>query len=325
VPQTIGAAVVAASAATPAQPDARDGSALAASSAAAGAPSSPRASSPAPRPATRTDQRELLQILWLDAESMPRIRKKAPWRSILDELDEEGTIDPDAEDPKLAKDPGEIEDRRDVFAILAKGEPVEGEGVNEALAAGVRDDGRHVPGLSLVAGELTFPFDELETLKATLTTVAPLVGTDENLKAVVEGAKDFLKTPELRSAPGVAEGLTTRLRDGFAQGRRAVAPGYLDAQTERALLDQRCYQRREVFGGPHLRALLATPGSTSPVPVYLPEGVAKKLPLYQRFRARLIAEVQLAVDQYESHPAALRALAVARLCPSPVGAPPGRR
>jgi hypothetical protein len=53
------------------------------------------------------------------------------------------------------------------------------------------------------------------------------------------------------------------------------------------------------------------------VPVYLPEAAAKKLPLYQRFKARLIAEVQLAVDQYETHPAALRVLAVGRLVPAP--------
>src|SRR6202012_5104465 len=96
-------------------------------------------------------------------------------------------------------------------------------------------------------------FDELAALRATLTTVAPLVGPDEALKTAVQAAKDFLATPGLMSAPAVAEGLTKRMEDAFAQGKRVVPPGYLEAQRERALLDQRQYQRRAVFGGEHLR------------------------------------------------------------------------
>ena len=42
-------------------------------------------------------------------------------------------------------------------------------------------------------------------------------------------------------------------------------------------------------------------------------GFAKKLPLYQRFRARLIVELYFQEDQYETHPAALKALAIGRL------------
>lgn len=327
VPATIGAAVVAASSvAVIAPPDPKDG-ALAASNAAAGSASVTPAvraeplraapAQPAARPATRVDQREVLRIIWFDPESMPRIRRKASWRAILDAIEDAGQTDPEGDDPSYAKDPSDAEDRRDVFAILAQGDPIEGDGLNEALAAGVRDDGRYLPALELVSGELLFPFDELETLKATLTTVSPLVGNDENLKGALDAAKEFLKTPELRSAPAVADGLTTRIRDAFAQGRRTVPASYLDAQTERVLLDQRCYQKRAVFGAPHLRALLQTAGSPAPVPTYLPESLAKKLPLYQRFRARLITQVELAVDQYESHPAALQVAALGRLAPAP--------
>jgi hypothetical protein len=47
----------------------------------------------------------------------------------------------------------------------------------------------------------------------------------------------------------------------------------------------------------------------------LPESLAKKLPMYQRFRARLVAEVHQQADQYETHHAALRSVAVARATP----------
>jgi hypothetical protein len=42
------------------------------------------------------------------------------------------------------------------------------------------------------------------------------------------------------------------------------------------------------------------------VPVYLPEGLGKKLPMFQRWKARVIAEVHPRVDPFESHPAALK-------------------
>jgi hypothetical protein len=37
--------------------------------------------------------------------------------------------------------------------------------------------------------------------------------------------------------------------------------------------------------------------------------------MFQRFKVRVIAEVHLQQDQYESHPHALRAVALARVAP----------
>ncbi len=83
----------------------------------------------------------------------------------------------------------------------------------------------------------------------------------------------------------MVEAITGRIRDAFGRVKRAVPPGYLEAQTERALLEQRRYQKRMFHGEPHLRALLHGPGDKGPSLVYLPEAVADKLPLYQRFGA----------------------------------------
>jgi hypothetical protein len=185
--------------------------------------------------------------------------------------------------------------------------------VIEALERSVREDGKVVPSLVLCAGELVMPFDEVETLKATVATVTPMSSGDENLKASLQIAKEFLALPNLASAPAVAEGLVKRINDAFSQGKRSVTLEYVEAQVERALLEQRHYQRRKVFGGKHLRGLLFAVGSKDPTPAYLPEALAEELPMYARFRARIVAEVRLGEDQYESHPAALNVLALGRV------------
>jgi hypothetical protein len=301
----------------------------------------PAAAPVEPSPAARAEGLEAIDLLWFDPESVPRIRRKAAWRPILDAL-ERTPLDPDFDDPAFAKDPLLIEDRREVFEILARAAPTGPEGLDAALAHCLRDDGKFIPVLALFMGEMELPFDELATMRATLTTVSPLVGSDEALKSAVQAAKDFLATPGLMSAPAVAEGLTKRMEDAFSQGKRVVPAGYLEAQRERALLEQRQYQRRAVLGGKHLRGLLKLGGAEptggpaqgvklgavgkSPpagaavvVPAYLPESLAEGLPLYPRFRVRMVAEIRLCADRYEAHPAALRVVALARVAPPSKG------
>ncbi len=260
----------------------------------------------------RLDPSEAIQLLWYDPEILPRIRRVSRWRDLLRTLGQR-PLDRDLDDPALSADPMVLEDRREIFELLAAGEITDAPGVNEAITSAIREDGKFVPQLVLLAGELQLPFDELETLKATVTTVSPLVGQDESLRASVDAGKDFLKTPGLLSSAAVAEGLTGRIKESFGQGRRVVPTGYLEAQVERVLLEKRHYQRREVFGAPHLRGLVQMTGSSSPIPAYLPEALANQLPMYQRFKVRAVAQVEFSVDQYESHHAALRIVALARI------------
>jgi hypothetical protein len=258
-----------------------------------------RPTAPELAPAVPPEAHEAVELIWFDPEVVTRLRRKAEWRPLLDAL-ERVPLDPEHDDPAFASDPMVIEDRREVFEVLAHAAATSADGLDAALARCLRDDGKFVPSLELVAGETELPFDELASLRATLTTVAPLVGPDDVLKAAVLAAKEFLGTPGLMSAPAVAEGLTRRIEDAFAQGKRAVPAGYLEVQRERALLEQRQYQRRAVFGGKHLRGFLrfgaaepsgkpATPArvaaTTCGVPVYLPESLAETLPMYPSGRA----------------------------------------
>ncbi|WP_437518064.1 DUF2169 domain-containing protein [Sorangium sp. So ce1099] len=292
---------------------------------AAAPPAAPSRPDPAPAPARTPAARgpaaarpvaaEIVHLLWFDPESVARVRRQPAFRPLLEELDER-PLDREADEPALAKDPMAVEDHREIFEIIARAGVTDAEGTQETVIDAVRDGGKFVPPVCLLAGELIFHFDELEALKATVTAAAPLVGNDEQLRAAVAPAQDFLKLPELRSSPAVAEGLTARIKEAF-EGKRVAPAGYLKTQAERALLDQRHYQRRPVFGGPHLRALLQPPGSSQQLPAYLPAALAQQLPLYQRFRARIVAELHLQVDQHESHPIALRVLALARVAPLP--------
>jgi hypothetical protein len=267
---------------------------------------------PPARVEARTEAADILELLWYEPDSVPRIRRTKAYKPILAALEQQ-PVDRDLDDPALAAEPMELEDRREVFEILAHGTSVEAEGIDRALDAAVRADGKFVSQLALLAAELEFHFDELETLKATVATVAPFVTPEaESLKNAVESAKEFLKTADELTPPSVAEGMTTRIRTAFADSKRGVPDTHLVEQTDRVLLSQRRYQKRIVFGALHLRSLVHLPGSSTPVPAYLPESLAKKLPMFQRFRARFIAEVHQQADQYETHHASLRVIALAR-------------
>ncbi len=68
-----------------------------------------------------------------------------------------------------------------------------------------------------------------------------------------------------------------------------------------------------------MRALLHT-GSAQTIPVYLDRDAAAKLPAADRLRTRMLAVVHPTLDQHETHPAALRAVALGVV----VGAPARR-
>jgi hypothetical protein len=273
-------------------------------------------SSPAPVVRTtfssRGAARDVIDLLWFDPETVAKLREHPKWKPILDKL-RPPPRDLDFDDEPPPQDPPEVRDKRDVFAVMTKGETTDAEGIQETIVDSVADDGTFTPPLVLVSGELSFPFDELETLKATVTAVTPLIAGDKKLKETVDTVNELLKTPWLQSSSGVAEGLTLRVKEAFAQGNRMLPPSYLDTHTDRMLLEQRHYQKRTVFGELWIRSVLTPGGSQQPMPAYLPESLAKKLPMFQRFKARLIAEAHMQQDEYENHPAALKVVGLGRV------------
>jgi hypothetical protein len=310
------APVVAPSLATPAAPmpnAAAHGVKAASDAAAASMRREAPAAAPAPAPAPRARPREIVKLLWHDPKALPRVRKHPRWRVLLAELElrllERGDLD-DQEEGEAGD-----ADRRDVFEVLARGEPIGADGVGRALDGAVDEDGKLEPPLVLVAGELELPFDELETLKATATAVSPFAQADKRLKETLDVVTDLLRTPYMAGAGGLSETMMGRLREAFAQGKRPIAPEALEAHIDRMLLEQRAYQKRAVYGKRWIRALLAA-GTPAQVPVYIPEALAGDLPMFRRIRVRMIAEVDLKEDQSESSAHALKVMALGRVVAS---------
>src|SRR4029079_2766905 len=110
-------------------------------------------------------------------------------------------------------------DRRDILAILTRGAPADAPGLREAVAGAIRADGAFVEPLVLTARDLALPFDELETLKATITLVTPFLPADKALKDLVDPVAELLKGSSLEGSNDVVEGYTPRIRDAFAPAR----------------------------------------------------------------------------------------------------------
>jgi hypothetical protein len=313
-------------------------SVLAASNLAAVATLEPVPPSPEPAPLVavaatiRAASSEIIDLLWFDPKAPDRVRLHLPWQELVAKLRPAPAADED--DP--IEDPPEVVDRRDVFNLIAEGEPHSLDDLDVCLASATTPKGAFTPPLALVSGELELTFDDLETLKATLAAIAPFTaGPDKKLKDAFEAATEGLQSPWIQATGRATEGLTTRLRDAFAQGNWSLPAGYLDQQVERILVEKRHHQRRELLGETWIRALLGPPGAAARaqkaqgVPVYLPPSLAGKLPLYPRLVARLVVEVHLQQDAYETNPHALRCLALARVAPArpprvPGKAPPAR-
>ncbi len=254
--------------------------------------------------------RELLHLVWFEPTFVPRIRRVPAWKRLLSELEQRGA-DKEIDDALAGKEAWEIEDRREIFEILARGDRLDERAIVELMDHAIREDGKYATPIVLLAGEVETPFDEMETLKALSTAAAPLVGpTDEGLKAAVEAADKFVGRAGLSWAPVVPEGLSTRIREAFAREKKGLPADALDAQAERALLGGRHYQKREVLGGTYIRLLLRLSSDTPPIVAYAPDAVARKLPMFRRFRARLVGELHPAQDQYEARGEAIRALAL---------------
>jgi hypothetical protein len=242
-----------------------------------------------------------------------RIRRVPRWKKLLDDLVRE-PLDRDLDEGGGAGEPWEIEDRCEVFEVLARGAQSDARGVEEALDAARRGGGKLIPPLVLVEGDLELQLDELEALKAAATTAAPLVTSmDEALRVAVEAADKFLARPGLASMPVVCEALHTRIREAFAREKKGLPGDYLDKQVERALLSGRHYQKREVLGGTFLRGVIWMAGEPEGLLVYVPEEMGKKVPMYRRVAVRVIGEVLARQDQYEARGSALRGVGVGRV------------
>jgi hypothetical protein len=257
-----------------------------------------------PRPA------EILKLLWFEPRVVPRLHRHPEWRILLAEMELRQLDEPEEDEPSS----DDTKARRAVFEVLSRGLPSPADSLRNALNDAVDERGAFEPPLVLLTGELEFPFDEVEALKAAITVLTPLGPTEKKLKDALDAAGDFLKAPGADQFGRLAEGLTDRLREAFAQARRTLPADYVDSHMERALLRQRAYSMKTLYGKRWIRALLrgAGPGTAAP-PVYLPEALKDELPAYKRVRLKALGEVDLQEDQEEAAGWVVKISALARV------------
>ena len=292
-----------------------------------------RGTAAAAQAATPAPARIFIDFLWFSPELPPRLEENEAWKRLLapdkpepEPEPEPEVMEPDPDDPhglpppprKKRKKPPEKDktteekakdEKTQVAKILACAAPtLDAEG---ALFGAANEHGVLEPSLCVVAGDLELPFDEVETLKVLTSAAAPLATGDKRLKETLDLANEALGTP-LGSSPEVAASFSMRVREAWTKANRMLPSDYLDVHSRRVLLEQRKYQIRELAGASWIRALLHRPSGDRPVPTYLPAELAKKIPLFVKFSARLIVELLPQQDQNEAHPVAMRTLALSR-------------
>jgi hypothetical protein len=268
---------------------------------------------------SRTLPREYIELLWFDDKAPQRVRGQERWTAALGDRkqDDEWMTADEAFEPQK-----DVKDRRDLMRAMTRITPVDGDGIGQALTDAIDEDGVLTRPLVVVTGELQVLFEELETLKATIAVVSPLLGADKKLNELAIAAGE-MATSSWRCTSAIADGMTLRLKEAFTQVNRSLPANYVDSSVERILLEQRQYQKRVILGSSRLRTALvpaAAGGATGKgagIPAYLPEYLQAELPMFQRFRATLIAEAHSQQDQFETHPFSLVVLALGRVLPVP--------
>jgi hypothetical protein len=249
-----------------------------------------------------------LPLVWFDPASVERIRRVPAWRPLLERMQPASGDLPREGDDGDAALPWAIEDADEVLEVLGHAEEMKAAAIDapprQAYPAGSR-----LP-LVLLVGEVETHFDELESLKAAVIVASMVPERDEALRDAIERAARLLNDAHAANLPTLAALFMAPIREALAK-KKALASGF-EATMERALFSGRHFQKRSVFGDPHVRCSSRLAGETGVRVCYLPEGAAKQLPKLRRFQARLIAEVHPRQDEDDAGEHALRVLALAR-------------
>jgi hypothetical protein len=268
-----------------------------------------REAEPATRAPAAAEERERIDYLWHDTASEDHIVRA---RSMKRQASAHGIEDewlPSHAATDSSKEAATIR------AIVAERRPSSMEEVARLYEEALDRGGERL--FCLVRGELTLSFEPVEALRVTLSVITPFL-TDGRLKEAYDSAREALQTSE-SLAPAIAATHKDRVDDAMKSALRA-SYATIESVIERALIEDRAFSRRKVFGHRFVRGLLhpwsrssSSSATAGAVPVYVPDDGAQALPLMSRVPMRLIVEVRPTQDAVESHPLALRVVALGRV------------
>jgi hypothetical protein len=243
---------------------------------------------------------------------MAAIRKR--WRRIVTEHDLRPPLAADVIDRDVSD---AVQNRRRIHEVLARADRADLAALVAALDDGCGSDGRFEPPMVALEGTLSIPFDEVATLRATISVAAPFASGDKPLRELLATVAELMRGDYLDGAGDVAENLTAQLREALAKVARGPLLETVHRHATALLVERRAYQKRALEGRPWIRGLLVLGRASEPVPIYLAQELVERLPLFQRWSVRVLAEADYRQDERETAAVALRARALATLPTSP--------
>jgi hypothetical protein len=267
--------------------------------------SSTDATPPPPPSAAEAPRRaeERIELIAFESAAIARIRRVAGFAPLLAAAQARAR-DVDIDEPRAGEPLPHIAERRDVFEIIARADPLDRRSLAALLEGAIRDDGKFVPPLALCAGELEMRFDPVAELRV---AVALAAGTESE---ALDDARAALASREAPCPAPRAKTLLARIRASLAKGRD---PELFEAELRETLVAERHYDRVALFGETFFRADLFLQDRKAPFVAYLPASLDKSLPLFRRFGVRVLCELHLRMDEREAEPISLRVLALARV------------
>lgn len=249
-----------------------------------------------------------VELLAVDRPDMDRVRSS---KHLVEKASDELVDEWKSNEPP-AQATLETKDRAAAHRALVRATPMVQDELEVALGAALDDTSGSYP-VVLVAGELTIGLDPQDVLRA-LRGYASAWSTpqDKRLAEALELVDTVLAAPIVM--PDAVQIARARLDEALrASGRPALRE--VEPVIDRTLLERRSFTRRNVFGDG--RVLAHLDGSATPLPVYLNDTLSRELPLMKKFLARLLVEVRPQQDASETHPLALRAIALGRIIAPP--------
>jgi hypothetical protein len=246
-----------------------------------------------------------VELVWFSTAALGRLR--VFFKSLLADLAFE---DFDSKHEIPSDDPERDKGRHEIFGVLTREPAMDPAVAPRVLGEAVDERGRFTPPLAVIEADWRPRFPDAARLRAAVSFVGGLATTDKRLQELIEAANAQLaqKHP---SAGGAATRLLATLREHVvAQYGKSIGATAFDGEIDRIVLDERAFDERVLLGERHL--VFTIGAGAQALPAYAPLALKDAIPLFDVFRARIVAELHPRQDRSEVASVALRVVALSR-------------
>lgn len=247
----------------------------------------------------------VIDVLTFEPKIAPRLRSMKRLASLWQSFPKaKSQLSPD-EPQRPQPDP----DREIVLRVLSYTEGQTPADIRRTFAESLEDQADLDPPLVFCSGELHPKFDEMETLKVSISVANSVAGTDKRMLGAIAVAQEAAAAT-LPPAPETLRNLAKQMET--ASGSLNLPPRFLVNHVERILVENRHYKRRMILGAQRVRADLVFAGGEI-IPMYLLDDAAKSLPLLPSFPVMTVCEIRPREDLMEQQAEALLCVALGRV------------